>query len=155
MITLNQIQKFLKPKKMAIAGVSRNPKKFGGNIFNEFKNKGYELYPVNPNTEEIYGEKCYKSIDDLPSDVEHLYIVTPKNETAEVVKSAVEKGIKMIWIQQGAETEEAIEIAGGNNIPLIYKKCIYMFAEPVNSIHKFHRFCVKAFGAYPKVQKAV
>ena len=154
MTTLNQIQKFMEPRKLAIAGVSRNPKKFGGAVYTELKKKGFELYPINPEVDEIYGEKCYRSVLDLPDDVKHLYIATPKQETAGVVKQAAEKGIEMAWIQQSADTEEAIAIAGENGLPLIYRKCIFMFAEPVESIHKFHRFCMKLFGAYPKMEKA-
>ena len=150
MITLTDIQNFLAPKKLAIAGVSRNPKKFGTVVFNELKEKGFEIYPINPNVDEIFGGKCYRSVTDLPEDVKYLYIVTPKDETVEVIKAAINKGIEKIWIQQSSDTPEAIKLAEENNIPLIYKKCIFMFVEPVESVHKFHRFIVRLFGAYPK-----
>lgn len=151
MVTLNEIQTFLAPRKIAVAGASRNVKKFGGVIFKELREKGFVLYPVNPNAEEIQGVKCYKTVEDLPDDVEHLLIVTQKNETESVAKSAVKKGIKMIWIQQKSDTPEAINIIEEAGIPLIYKKCILMFADPVKSIHAFHRFFVKTFGGYPKL----
>lgn len=151
MTTLNEIQKFLEPKKLAVAGASRNPKKFGGTIFKELKEKGFELYPVNPNADEIQGVKCFKTIADLPSDVGHLYIVTPKTQTQEIVNAAVEKGIKMIWIQQKSETPEAVKTAEDAGIQLIYNKCIFMFVEPVTGPHSFHRFFTKLFGGYPKL----
>lgn len=151
MVTLNQIQDFLAPGKMAIAGVSRNPKKFGGSIFKELREKGFDLYPINPNAEEIQGVKCYKSVSEIPADVEHLLIVTPKYETELVAHAAVKKGVKMIWIQQQSETAEAVKTIEEAGIPLIYKKCIMMFADPVNSVHRFHRFLVKTFGGYPKL----
>ncbi|HSO89137.1 MAG TPA: CoA-binding protein [Draconibacterium sp.] len=151
MVTLNEIKNFLAPRKMAIAGVSRNPKKFGGSIFKELLEKGFELYPVNPNAEEIQGIKCYKSVDDLPEDVEHLFIVTQKHETESVARAAVKKGMKMVWIQQQSDTPEAVKLIQDAGIPLIYKKCIMMFADPVKSVHGFHRFLVKAFGGYPKL----
>ena len=78
-------------------------------------------------------------------DVTHLFIVTPKQKTQEVVNAAVEKGMKMIWIQQKSETPEAVKTVEDAGIPLIYKKCIMMFADPVKSVHGFHRFLVKAF----------
>jgi hypothetical protein len=151
MVTLNQIQDFLAPRKMAIAGASRNPKKFGGSVFQELKEKGFELYPINPNAEEIQGVKCYKSVNDLPADVEHLLILTPKYETELVAHAAVKKGIKMIWIQQQSETAVAVKTIEDAGIPIIYKKCIMMFADPVKSVHGFHRFLVKTFGGYPKL----
>lgn len=151
MVTLNEINNFLAPRKMAMAGVSRNPKKFGGAIFKELREKGFELYPINPNADEIQGVKCYRSVDDLPADVEHLFIVTQKHETDSVAQAAVKRGIKMVWIQQQSETPEAVKLLQEAEIPVIYKKCIMMFADPVKSVHGFHRFFVKAFGKYPKL----
>ena len=155
MTTLNRIQKFLEPQKIAIAGASRDPKKFGGAVFKELKEKGFTLYPVNPNTDEIQGQKCYKSVLDLPDDVQHLFIVTPKQETQAVVNAAIQKGVKMIWIQQKSDTPEAVKSIGDAGIPLIHKKCILMFADPVKGPHNFHRFIVKLFGGYPKLVAAV
>lgn len=151
MVTLNVIQKFLEPRKMAIAGASRNIKKFGGVVFKELHDKGFSLYPINPNAEEIQGIKCYKSVDELPADVEHLLILTSKEETNSVVQAAITKGIKMIWIQQKSETTEALKNIKEAEIQLIYNKCIMMFAAPVKGVHGFHRFLSKTFGAYPKL----
>ncbi len=151
MTTLNEIQKFLQPRKMAIAGASRNAKKFGGVVLKELLDKGFELYPVNPYAEEIQGIKCYKSIDELPGDVEHLIILTPKEETDSVVEAAIKKGIKMVWIQQKSDTPEAVRILEEKGIPVIHKKCILMFAPPVKGFHGFHGFLAKTFGSYPKL----
>lgn len=151
MVTLNEIQNFLALRKMAVAGASRNPKKFGGAIFKELKDKGFDLYPINPNAEEIQGIKCYKSVDELPPGVEHLFIVTSKEETESVARAAVNKGIKMVWIQQQSDSPEAVKAIEEAGIPLIYKKCMMMFADPVKSVHGFHRFFVKTFGGYPKL----
>ena len=118
MATLNEIQKFLEPRKMAIAGASRYQKKFGGSVFKELLENGFELYPVNPRANEIQGIKCYHSVEELPPDVEHLYIVTPNYETVLVAHAAVRKGFKMIWIQQKSETPEAINAIEKAGIPL-------------------------------------
>ncbi len=155
MTTLNQIQKFMEHRKMAIAGVSRNPKKFGGVVLKELKEKGFTLFPVNPNANEIQGLKCYQSVLDLPEDVDRLFIVTPAKETEAVVKAAIQKGIKMIWIQQKSDTPEAVKAVMDAGIPLIYKKCMMMFAEPVKGPHSVHRFFVKVFGGYPKLVTSV
>lgn len=151
MTTLNDIQKFLKTRKIAMVGVSRNPKKFGGAIFKELRSKGFELFPVNPGADEIQGVKCFKSVSELPVEVKCLYIVTPKQETEKVAKQAIEKGFDIIWIQQKSDTSEAVKIIQDAGIPLIYKKCLMMFADPVKGIHGFHRFLAKTFGGYPKM----
>ena len=143
------IDQFLEPKKLALAGVSRNSKKFGYAIYKELKDQGYQLFPINPNAEEIDGQKCFHSISDLPDDADRLFIVTPKNETKNIVQQAIDRGIKKIWIQQMSQSTEAVSLAKENKIELIQKECIFMFANP-KGIHKFHTILKKFFGGYPK-----
>lgn len=149
MSSLIDIQNFLAPKKLAIAGASRNPKKFGAIVFTELKKRGFELYPVHPSANEIQGIPCYSKVDDLPAGVDHLYIVTPKSETLSLVSQALSKDIKQIWIQQSSDTPDALELAKQHQIPVISGRCMLMFAEPVGSIHGFHRFLSKVFRTYP------
>ena len=149
-ITKKDIEKFFEPKKLAIAGASRNTKKFGHGIFKELLSKGYEVIPVNPNATEIDGVKCYHNVSEIPGNVKSLLIVTPKEETDGVLREAINKGIANIWVQQMSETEDTIKIAEEYQVDVIYKKCIYMFAEPVAGFHKFHRTIVRIFGGLPK-----
>jgi uncharacterized protein len=144
------IESFLSSKKIAIAGVSRNTKKFGYAVFKELTEKGFDVYPVNPNTDTLGGVPCFRSVTALPGDVRNLLVVTPKAQTAEVVHEAIRKGISGIWIQQMSDTPEAIQIAEQSGVNLIAKQCILMWAEPVRSIHKFHRTVKKLFGMLPK-----
>jgi uncharacterized protein len=150
MIKKEAVDLFLQQKNVAVAGVSRNPKKFGFMIFNEMKKGGFNVYPVNPNASDIEGTKCYNNIADVPDDVASLVIATAKTETEKSVESAIQKGIKHIWIQQNSQTPKAIETAEKAGVNLVYKECIFMFIEPVSSVHKFHRFINKVFGKYPK-----
>src|SRR5690606_18418784 len=138
------------PEKIAIAGVSRNPKKFGHIVLKELVDRGFDVYPVNPDADTIRGHRCYHSVTDLPDDVKHLLIVTPKHQTHAVADDAVSKGIKMVWIQQMSDSPEAIKILSDAGIPYISGKCILMFADPVKGPHKFHRFLVKITGRFPK-----
>jgi uncharacterized protein len=149
-VSLNDIKKFLEAQKIAVAGASRNKRKFGGSVLTELNNKGFGVYPINPNADEIQGLKCYPSVTDLPDDVKNLLIITPKKETAKIAGDAIRKGIEMIWIQQMSETPEAIRAIIDAGIPLIHKKCILMFTDPVKGPHQFHRFFVKLLGNYPK-----
>jgi len=150
MVTKKKIEEFLEPKKLAIAGVSRNTKKFGYLVFRDLKASGYEVYPVNPNTDKINGDACYKSVRDLPADIKSILILTPKKETDNVLREAINKGIINIWVQQMSETKNTIKIAEEYQKEIIHRKCIYMFAEPVKGIHKFHRIILKLFGMLPK-----
>jgi uncharacterized protein len=145
-----QINDFFEGKQIAIAGVSRNPKKFGYTVFKELSDKGYKVLPMNPNAEEINGKKCYKDVASLPDNVESLLIVTPKDETDNLLREGINKGIKHIWVQQMSNTEDTLKIAEEYEKEIIFGKCIFMFTEPVGSIHKFHRSLVRIFGGLPK-----
>lgn len=149
MATLNQIEKFLSSGPAALVGVSRNPKKFGYAAFKELKDKGMNIIPVNPHADEIYGSKAYPDIKSLPSEVKALIIMTKKTKTAEIVKEAKERGYKQIWIQQMAESKEAISELEGTDINYVLKECILMHYKP-HSIHKFHKAIRKFFGTFPK-----
>ncbi len=150
MTSLSTIHSFLEPKKMAVAGVSRDPKKFGRRVYEHLKDAGFKLYPVNPNMDELDGSVCYKSINELPGEVDRVFIVTPPEQTAVCVRQSLDKGIRNIWIQQRSDTSEALDMIKDQDVNLIHNKCIFMFAEPVKGGHAFHRFLSKLFGSYPK-----
>jgi predicted CoA-binding protein len=144
------INAFLETRKLAIAGVSRDPKKFGYAVLGKLKETGHDLYLIHPDTDTLHGEPCYRNISFLPDDIGGLLIITPKSETLGIVKDAVKKGIPNLWLQQMSETPESIEYALSNKINLITGQCILMFAEPVEGFHKFHRNLKKWFRRLPK-----
>ena len=148
MATKKQIEQFMAAKTIAMAGVSRNPKKFGYDTFVDLRKKGLDLIPVNPNADEINGIKAYKSVSDLPEGIASLVIMTAKTETADVVKQAIEKGIKNIWIQQMSDTPEAIKLLDGSDTNVITNQCIRMYQNPTG-VHKFHFNIKKFFGRLP------
>jgi predicted CoA-binding protein len=149
MTTLKQINDFIDSQPIAMVGVSRNPKKFGYTAFKELKEKGMKIIPVNPEADQIMGEKSFTSVSNLPSDVKSILIFTKKEKTAEVVKEAKEKGIKQIWIQQMSDSKEALDELKGSDISYITGECILMHYKP-HSIHKFHGKLKKFFGRFPK-----
>jgi len=149
MVTIKQINEFIASEPVAMIGVSRDPKKFGYNAFRELKEKGMNVIPVNPNSQEINGAKVYPDIKSLPSGVKGLIIVTPAAVTASIAKEAKEAGFKQIWIQQKSDSKEAVDILSGSDINLITGQCILMHYKP-NSFHKFHAGLKKFFGMFPK-----
>ena len=149
MTTLKQINEFLESQPIALVGASRNPKKFGYSAFKELKDKGMKIIPVNPKADEILGEKSYQSVKLLPPEVQSIIVFTKKDQTASVIREAKEKGIKQIWIQQMADSKEALDELKGSGIKFITGECILMHYKP-HSIHKFHGSLKKFFGRYPK-----
>ena len=146
-----EIDQILKCKKIAIAGVSRNKNKFGNAVFKELIDNGYITYPINPNMKSVMDKECYPDIKSLPEKVDALVISVKPTETIKLVKEAHGAGISMIWMQQGSESPEAVDYCKSNNITAISKECLFMYLDPVKSIHKFHRGIWKLFRKYHKV----
>ncbi len=149
MTTKRQIEQFLANEPIAMAGVSRNPKKFGRLAFDELTRKGLRILPINPNIDSINGTTCYADVNHLPADVASIIILTKKDQTAKVVQDALARGIKNIWIQQSSDTPESLELLKGKDVNLITKQCILMHHKP-NGFHKFHRSIKQFFGGLPK-----
>lgn len=149
MTTLKQINEFLNSQPIALIGVSRNPKKFGYAVYKELKEKGMKIIPVNPEAAEIMGEISYPNVKVLPSDVQGIIVITKKDQTAAIIREAKEKGIKQIWIQQMADSKEALDELKDSDINYITGECILMHYKP-HSIHKFHGALKKFFRRFPK-----
>ncbi len=120
------IKEVLSQKSFAVVGSFRNESKVAYKIFRFLKQKGYKVYPVNPNIKEVDGEKCYSSILDIPETIDVADLVTPPSATEEIVKQCLQKGIKYIWMQPGAESQKAVEFCKQNGIKVIYGTCIMM-----------------------------
>lgn len=150
MTSKETVEGFLAQKTLAVVGVSRGGKKFGNTILADLKAKGYEVYPVNPQAETIGGERCYPNLAALPKRPGGVVTVVPPAATQEVVREAKAAGISRVWMQQGSESQEAIRFCTENGIEVVHGECIMMFAEPVVSIHRFHRWIWKLFGRLPR-----
>jgi len=149
MTTRIAVDDFLGQHKLAVVGVSRSGKGFGYAAWRALAEKGYEALPVNPGTESIGGTRCYAKVADLPRDVGGLVIVVPPAQTEQVVREAAEAGIRRVWIQQGAESEAALEFCREHGIEAVSRECILMFARP-GGMHKVHGWIWKAIGKSPR-----
>ncbi len=150
MPTHQSIQSFFAARTFALIGVSRTKNKFGNNILKELTAKGLKIYPVHPLLTEIEGIKCHATLNAIPEPIEAAIIVVHPSKAAEAVRRAHQAGIRKIWLQQGAASPEALEYGRQNDLEIIHGECIMMFAEPVQSIHKFHRWVWKVIGKYPR-----
>lgn len=115
----NQIKQFLSSTAFAVAGASKDRQKFGNKVLRCYLQHDKKVYPINPHEAILEGVTCVKLIADLPSDVNSLSIVTPPKVTEKLVQQAIDKGIKNIWMQPGAESDLAIENCKTHNINVI------------------------------------
>jgi predicted CoA-binding protein len=143
------IDQFLQSDHYAVVGATPNEKKFGNIIYREMKAKGFQVYPVNPKYPDINGDRCYSSVSDLPASVTSVIMVTPSRETSKMINQCAPEKIKAIWIQQGAESTDALSAVEEKMIPYVSGHCILMFLEPVKGPHAFHRWFLKLFRRYP------
>lgn len=143
------IDNFLSKKEIAVIGVSSKGNGFGVAVFNHLKKAGYNVFGVNRNGGYINDDELYKSLKEIPQKVKSVITVIPPAETEKIVDEMIKLSINNIWMQQGSESKKAIEMCNANRINVISGECILMYAEPVKSIHSFHRWVNKILGKYP------
>lgn len=141
-----EVVDFISSKRVAVVGVSRHPQKFGSSVYTELKGRGYQVYAVNPAVDEIKGDKCYPNLAAIKGQVDGAVICIKPKSVEPVLREAAAIGLKNIWLQAGADTPETIRLGQELGLNMVSGKCILMYAEPVSSIHSFHRFFVKLFG---------
>ncbi len=144
-----QIDDFLAVRRLALVGLSRSGRKFGNTVYRELTAKGWEILPVHPGAEAIGGARCWPSLEALPGDVGGVVVVVPPAQTVDVVRRAAAAGIPRVWMQQGAESAEAVETARALGLDVVAGECILMFAEPAGLPHRVHRWVRGLLGRLP------
>ncbi len=119
------IKEFLDKKNVfAVIGASRDPKKYGFQVYKDLKTAGYKVYAVNPNADEILSDRCYPDLKDLPIKPDVVDVVVPPKVTEKVVEACKELGITRVWMQPGSESETAINFCVKNGIDVIHGICV-------------------------------
>ncbi len=142
------IQDFIGSKRLAIVGYSRNGRKFGNQAYAELQQRGYQVFAVHPTQKEIGGVPCYPNLQALQGKIDGVLISLPPKQAVSVLEEAASIGVKNIWLQQGAESAEVLEVAKRLGLHVVSKKCVLMYAPPVRSFHGWHRSLAKLFGQY-------
>ena len=119
------IERFLDKKNVfAVVGASRDRQKYGYQVYRDLKNAGYKVYPVNPNAEEILGDRCYPSLKNLPVNPDVVDVVVPPRVTERIVKTCKKLGITKVWMQPGSESETAVKFCDDNGIDAVHGVCV-------------------------------
>jgi len=121
----NLIKEFLRKQNVfAVVGVSRNPAKYGHQVYKDLKEAGYVVYAVNPNIDEVLGDRCYHSLSELPEKPDVVDIVVPPKVTEKIVEECKELGIERVWMQPGSESVHAINFCEENDIKVVHDVCV-------------------------------
>ena len=122
-----EIIEILNLKKVAVIGMSKHQDKAAHFVPKYLSENGFDIIPVNPNSDEILNKKCYKEINDIKDDIDIVDVFRPSEDVLPFVKDAIKKNPKVIWLQEGIHNEEAENLAREHGIDVVFNRC--MLAE--------------------------
>ena len=120
-----------KVKKIAVVGLSPKEDRPSNRVAKYLMEHGYEIVPVNPGQTEILGAKCYPCISEIPFDVDVADLFLNAKRVPDAVDQALDKGIKVIWMQLGIYHREAGEKAVKAGATVVMDRCIKIEHEKI------------------------
>ena len=156
MVTIKQAaSEFLAHQRIAVTGVSRTPKDHGGNVvYKRLCDRGYHVFAVNPNADEVEGDPAYDDLRSIPGGVEAVVIATRPELAEETMRDCAELGIKHVWMHrsfgEGSVSEAATEYGRAHGIEVIDGGCPCMFDPTADAGHKVMRILFTLNGHVPR-----
>ena len=135
---------FLSQKRIAVTGVSRMPKDHGSNVvYKRLRERGYEVFAINPNTDQVEGDPCYRDLKSVPGGVEAVVIGTRPGTAEATMRECADLGIKHVWMHRGPGTGSvsaaAAQYGRQHGIIVIDGGCPLMFNPTADFGHKMMR----------------
>jgi hypothetical protein len=138
---------FLKGKRIAVAGVSREKGHVGNIIYRKLIASGYEAFPINPNASEVEGTRCYPNVGSISGKLDGVVITTHPDVSVEIVRQCGEHGVPQVWLHRsfgkGSVSENAIRESKALGIKCIAGGCPMMYCEPVDFGHRCIRWLLR------------
>jgi predicted CoA-binding protein len=146
---------FLAHKRVAVTGVSRQPKGHGSNVvYKRLRDRGYEVFAVNPNADEVEGDRCYRDLSAIPGGVEAVVIATRPDMAEQTMRECAQLGIKHVWMHRGpgpgSVSENAAAYGREQGIAVIDGGCPCMFGPTADPGHKLMRVAFTLAGNVPR-----
>ena len=123
----DEIRRILSLKKVAVIGMSKHSRKAAQFVPKYLSENGFEIIPVNPTAEEILGKKCYSEISEVEGEIDIIDVFRPSDKVLSIIKEAIKKKPKVIWLQEGIHNQEAEELVVKAGIKVVFNRC--MLAE--------------------------
>ena len=135
---------FLANKRVAVTGVSRTPKGHGSNlVYQRLRERGYDVFAVNPNAREVEGDRCYRDLKSIPGGVQAVVIGTRPEIAEDTMHECAELGLKHVWMHRGpgagSVSAAAADYGRQHGITVIDGGCPLMFAPTADFGHKIMR----------------
>jgi len=146
---------FLQARRVAVTGVSRTAAGHGGNaVFQGLRARGFEVFAVNPNADEIDGEPCYHDLASIPGGVDAVVIATRPEAAGPTVRECEQLGITKVWLHRslgaGSVSAPAADYARDHGLHVISGGCPLMFGADADRGHKMMRVFCTMTGAVPR-----
>ena len=146
---------FLAGKRVAVTGVSREPKTHGANVvYQRLRERGYDVFAVNPNAEEVEGDRCYHDLRSIPGGVDGVVIATRPERAEETMRECADLGIEHVWMHRGpgagSVSKTAADYGRQQGIAVIDGGCPCMFGPTADRGHKAMRVVLTLTGNVPK-----
>ncbi len=109
---------------IAVVGASRDPRKAAHSVPLQMQRYGWRIIPVNPTADELFGERVYRSLSEIPDRVDLVDVFRPADDAVEVVREAVSIGAPAVWLQLGIVSPEARRIATEAGIDYVEDRCL-------------------------------
>ncbi len=147
---------FLAKKRIAVTGVSRNPAtQHGSNIvYRRLRERGYEVFAINPNTAEVEGDRCYPDLKSIPGGADAVVIATRPDRAMATMSECADLGIQHVWMHRsigiGSVSEEAAAWGRQRGMRVIGGGCPLMFNPAADPAHRFMRSVFTLTGKVPR-----
>ncbi len=146
---------FLAKRRIAVTGVSRQRDGHGGNVvYQRLRDRGYEVFAVNPNADEVEGDPCYHDLRSIPGGAEAVVIATRPEIAEDTMRECAELGIVHVWMHRGpgsgSVSEAAADYGREHGIAVIDGGCPCMFGPTADLGHKVMRFVFTLNGNVPR-----
>ena len=146
---------FLSQRRIAVTGVSRSGGDHSGNtIYLRFRDRGYEVFAVNPNADTVEGDPCFADLASIPGGVDAVVVATGPEQAESTVRECVELGIGRVWMHHGPGASSvspgAVALGREHGIEVIDGGCPLMFGPTADGVHKVMRVLLTPFGRVPR-----
>ena len=146
---------FLANKRVAVTGVSRQTNDHGSNVvYKRLRERGYDVFAVNPNADEVEGDPCYRDLRSIPEGVDAVVIGTRPEHADGTMRECAELGIGHVWMHRGPGAGSVSETAAAygreHGITVIAGGCPCMFGPTADFGHKAMRAVFTLTGGVPR-----
>lgn len=136
---------FLAMKRIAVTGVSRNAGSHGSNVvYQRLRERGYEVFAVNPNAEQVEGDPSYQNLTSIPGGVDAVVLGTRPDRAEDAMRECAELSIKHVWMHRsvggGSVSPAAAEYGRQHGIEVIDGGCPLMFPPADDPGHRVMRW---------------